>query len=111
MARNNGLTGNTVTYNIDNFNALQALIKKSGNPIEIHALAALIWHRVSDVGITQRFERVPSKRNFAGRPTRNVKIEYTSVRRGRFASHRKMRDLTKQEIKNIILGAPLGSPL
>ena len=111
MDKNNGLKGRTVTFYIDNNNALQALIKNSGNPIEVQALTALIWHKIRDLGIIPWFERVPTKRNIADLPTRFVKIRYASLRKGTFKNLRKIHRLTKKAIQNIILGVPLESPL
>ena len=110
MAKNNGLEGRTATFYIDNNNALQALVKNSGNPIEIQALAALIWHRIRDLGIIPWFERVPSKRNIADHHTRNIRIKYNSRKRGRFLNLRKTHKLVEQAIQNSILVAPLEPP-
>ena len=110
MTKNNGLENKTVTCNVDN-NAAPALLKNNGDRNEIQALTALISHRVRGPGIIPWFERVPSKRNIADLPTRNAKIRYTSIRRGRFTNIRKMQDIAKPAVKNIIAGAPLESPL
>ena len=73
MEKGSDLANRTVTFYIDNNNAMSAILKNSAKPTSIQAMTGLIWHIVREINITPRFGRVPSKRNIADLPTRRVK--------------------------------------
>ena len=73
MERGDDIRNQSVTFYIDNNNALLAILKNSAKPVAIQAMTGLIWHRIQELNITPWFERVPSKRNIADLPTRHVK--------------------------------------
>ena len=87
------LENKSVTFYADYNNAMLAILKNSAKHTPIQAMAGIIWHRIRQLNITPRFGRVPSERNIADLPTRRVKIQYKSLKRGKF---RMAIDLHKQ---------------
>ena len=110
MAEGDDLRGKTVTFYIDNDNALVALIKNSATPTAIQALTALIWHRIRELDIFPWFERVPSKRNIADLPTRHVKIPYAVKSSTGFGNTLKLNKTVNETMEMITQGVPVEPP-
>ena len=110
MTEGEDLRGRSVTFYIDNNNALTALIKNSATPTAIQALTALIWHRIRELDIFPWFERVPSKRNIADLPTRHVKIPYAVTSTGGFGNTLKLNKTVNRTMKMITQGVPVEPP-
>ena len=110
MAEGDDLRGKTVTFYIDNDNALVALIKNSATPTAIQALTALIWHRIRELDIFPWFERVPSKRNIADLPTRHVKIPYAVKSPTGFGNTLKLNKTVNETMAVITQGVPVEPP-
>ena len=111
LEKSNELRNKSVTFYIDNNNALSALIKNAANPPEIQAMAGLIWHRIRDLRITPWFERVPSKRNIADLPTRGKVIPFTTSWKGPFRNLRFLHSIVTKAIKEVKEGLPIQRPV
>ena len=109
MGRGDDIRNQSVTFYIDN-NALLAILKNSAKPVAILAMTGLIWHRIQELNITPRFERVPSKRNIADLPTRHVKIKYKAMKREKFRQTIALRKIIATAIVRISKGLPAGPP-
>ena len=110
MERGDDLRNQSVTFYIDNNNALLAILKNSAKPIAIQAMTGLIWHRIQELNITPWFERVPSKRNIADLPTRHVKIKYKSLKREKFRQTIALHQTIETAIARILKGLPVEPP-
>ena len=110
MERGDDLRNQSVTFYIDNNNALLAILKNSAKPIAIQAMTGLIWHRIQELNITPWFERVPSKRNIADLPTRHVKIKYKSLKREKFRQTIALHGIIETAISRILKGLPVEPP-
>ena len=110
MERGDDIRNQSVTFYIDNNNALSAILKNSAKPLAIRAMTGLIWHRIQELNITPRFERVPSKRNIADLPTRHVKIKYKALKREKFRQTTAMRKMIENSIVRISKGLPADPP-
>ena len=73
---NTPLRNQNVTFHIDNKNAFEAVVKNNSKATVITAMTQLIWHKISDLGITAWFEWVPGNKNIADLPTRRTKITF-----------------------------------
>ena len=73
---NTPLKNQNVTFHIDNRNAFEAVVKNNSNVTVISAMTQLIWHKISELGITAWFEWVPGNRNIADLPTRKADITF-----------------------------------
>ena len=82
MEKGADLANRSVTFYIDNNDALLAILKNSARPTSIQATTGLIWKRIRELNITPMFERAPPKRNIADLPTRSGEIKYKSLKRG-----------------------------
>ena len=111
LEKSNELRNKSVTFYIDNNNALSALIKNAANPPEIQAMVGLIWHRIRDLRITPWFERVPSKRNIADLPTRGRIIPFTTSWKGPFRNLRFLHGIVTKAIKEVKEGLPIQRPV
>ena len=107
----NELRNKSVTFYIDNNNALCALVKNAANPPEIQAMVGLIWHRIRDLRITPWFERVPSKRNIADLPTRGMKVNYDTSWTGPFRNLRFLHKIVTKAINEVKRGLPIQRPI
>ena len=68
------MANRSVTFYIDNINALLEIVKNNAAPAAIQAMTGLIWHRIRVLNITPLIGRVPSKRTIADLPTSRVGI-------------------------------------
>ena len=110
MDETNDLRDKSVTFYIDNDNALQALVKNTAGPTVIQGMVALIWHRIRDLRITPWFERVPSKRNIADLPTRGVAIPFPVLTYRTFRHSVKLNTIINRTTENIVRGIPIATP-
>ena len=110
MEKGNDIRGKSVTFYIDNDNALHALVKNASEPTVIQGMVALIWHRLRDLRITPWFERVPSKRNVADLPTRGVTIPFPVRTFQTFGKSVRLNALVNKTTENIAKGAPIATP-
>ena len=90
--------GKTVTFHLDNENAVKALIKNNAKPDIITAMTHLAWFRLYQLDVTPWFEWVPSNRNIADLPTRRVKLPFKTLNRSEFKNLRDLYDLIKQAV-------------
>lgn len=98
------LEGLSVVFYIDNNNAIEAVVKNSATPLFIRSRTALIWHRVSDLRISARFGRFPSKRNVTDLPKRRVAIPYKTSSTGAFKNLNTIHSAIKQAMGEIKIG-------
>ena len=110
MAEGGDIRRKSVTFYIDNNNAMEALIQNSSAPIAIQALTALIWNRIRGSGISPWFEGVPSKRNIADLPTRYVKIPYHVPPTGGCGNTIRLHRNVNRAIDKIDQGVPVEHP-
>ena len=110
MQEDNDLRGRSVTFYIDNDNALQALVRNCAGPTVIQGMVALIWHRLRDLDITPWFERVHSKRNIADLPTRGVPIPFPVLTFRTFKRSAKVNSTINKTTERIAKGIPVETP-
>ena len=107
MEKGAELANKSVTFYIDNTNSMMAILKNSAKPTSIQAKAGIIWHRIRELNITPRVERVQSKRNIADLPTRRVQIQYKYLKRDQFRMTIALRKLIETAIDRTPKGLPV----
>ena len=110
MQEGNDIRNQSVTFYIDNDNALQALVRNCAGPSVVQGLVALIWHRLRDLNVTPWFERVPSKRNIDDLPTRGVAIPFPVTTFHTFKHSIKLNAIINKTTAHVVQGAPIQSP-
>ena len=75
MEKGADLANKSVTFYIDNNNFLLAILKNSAKSTSIQEMTGIIWHRIRELDVNPRFERVPPKRNIADLSMRRVKTQ------------------------------------
>ena len=66
LGKCNELRDKSVTFYIDNNNAICALGKNEAGPSEIQAMVGLVCNRIRDIRTTPWFDRVPPKTQYCG---------------------------------------------